>query len=109
MTVTASPSTASLADSSATPAKRNRRRSDADKANDRMTRTPLHKRIIGMLLRAGHTPEAWQVESLAATFVANRVTPTDRELVAELMRAPWFPKPRRRHYRVGEHGWRTTS
>jgi hypothetical protein len=88
------------------PKKRDRR-AEADR--HRMTRSPLHRRIVGMMRRSGFTPEAWQVESLAATFTANKVTPTDEELTRGLMAAPWYPKPRVRRWRVGETGWRTRS
>jgi hypothetical protein len=75
-----------------------------------MTRTPLHRRVVGMMRRAGLQPEAWQVESLAATLVANHEEPTDEQLLHQLMAAPWFPKPSRRHWRVGEGGgWATSS
>lgn len=58
---------------------------------------------------AGHEPQPWQVRSLIATLAANRELPTEREVLESLMAAPWFPKPRRRHWRVGETGWRTHS
>lgn len=95
------------------PAQRDRRREakrhQRKQGHARMMRTPLHRRITEMMRRAGHTPESWQVESLAATFIANRVAPTDEQIVRELMSAPWFPKPRVRRWRVGETGWRTRS
>lgn len=53
---------------------------------------------------AGFELEAWQVRTLIASTVANHEEPTDEDLMRALMRAPWFPKPRRRHWRVGEGG-----
>lgn len=89
------------------PRKRDRR-AEADR--HRMTRTPLHRRVVAMMRRAGFEPEAWQVESLAATFIANREEPTDEQLIRELMKAAWFPKPRRRQWRLGEGGgWAVRS
>lgn len=72
--------------------------------------TPLHRRIVGLCRRAGIEPEVWQVESVAAALVANHEEPTDAELMRALMRAPWAPKPCRRHWRVGEGGgWAVRS
>lgn len=84
------------------------RRAEADR--HRLQRTPLHRRIVGLCRRAGIEPEVWQVESLAATLVANHEEPTDAELMRALMRAPWAPKPGLRHWRVGEGGgWAVRS
>lgn len=100
------PSTRNLTDLRPTP-KRNRR-AEADR--HRMTATPLHRRIVDKMRAAGLEPEAWQVESVAASLIANGEQPTDADLMRELMRAPWTRKPGRRHWRLGEGGgWATTS
>lgn len=54
--------------------------------------------------RAGFEPQPWQVRSLLATLAANGELPSDEQVTRSLMAAPWFPKPRRRHWRVGEGG-----
>jgi hypothetical protein len=69
----------------------------------------IASRVIRAMRGAGLTPHGWQVRSLVATLVANREEPTDEQIVAELMRAEWFPKPRVRRHGVGDLGWRTTS
>lgn len=87
--------------------KRDRR---AESARHRMNRTPLHSRIASMMRAGGMEPEAWQVESVAASLVANREEPTDEQLTVSLMAAPWFPKPTVRKWRVGEGGgWAVRS
>ena len=69
-----------------------------------MTNSPMRRRVAGVMRAAGIEPEPWQVESLAASLVANGEQVTDEDLTRALMRAPWFPKPSRRHWRVGEGG-----
>ncbi len=93
--------------------RRNRTRSDRAKARDRMTRTPVHRRFKRLMESAGMVPEAWQVESLVATTIANRDESEEdrnRREHEELMRAPWFPKTRRQHWKVGQGGgWAVRS
>lgn len=86
--------------------KRNRR-AEADR--HRMARTATHARVVAAMRAAGMEPETWQVEALAASLIASRDEPSDRELIEELMRAPWFPTPRVRRFGVGDPGWRTSS
>lgn len=69
------PSTRNLTDLRPQP-KRNRR-AEADR--HRMTATPLHRRIVTMMRAADLEPEAWQVESLAASLIANGDQPTDAD------------------------------
>lgn len=88
------------------PRKRDRR-AEADR--HRMMRTPLHRRVVASIRRAGHEPVAYQVESIVATMVANHEEPTDEQILLALMAAPWFPKPRVRRHGVGGPGWRTAS
>lgn len=74
------------------------------------TKRALSARVIRAMKSAGVPPQGWQVRSLVATLVANREEPTDEQLLHQLMTAPWFPKPSRRHWRVGEGGgWATSS
>lgn len=68
------------------------------------TKRETAARIIRAMTAAGMTPHGWQVRSLVATLTANRELPTDEEIVQSLMQAPWYPKPRRRHWRIGEGG-----
>lgn len=90
------------------PKPKRNRRAEADR--HRMTATPLHRRLSALLRAADLEPEAWQVESLVASLIANHEEPTDAELVAALMRAPWSRKPGRRHWRIGEGGgWAVRS
>ena len=90
------------------PKPKRNRRAEADR--HRMTATPLHRRIVTMMRAADLEPEAWQVESLAASLIANGDQPADVDLIRELMRAPWSRKPGRRHWRVGEGGgWAVRS
>jgi hypothetical protein len=67
-------------------------------------RRELADRINAAGRRAGVKLLGWQVRSLMATMTANDEAPTDAEITRSLMSAPWFPKPRRRHWRVGEGG-----
>lgn len=108
--MTGPPATTATTDGNLTdlrPTRKRNRRAEADR--HRMMRTPLHRRIVGMMRRAGHQPEAWQVESLAATLVANRAEPSDEQIITELMRAEWWPKPRVRRHGIGGPGWRVSS
>ena len=79
----------------------------------RNTKAETNRVLTGTIKRlaraAGHEPEPWQIRSLIASLAANRELPTEDDVVRSLMAAPWFPKPRRRHWRVGETGWRTSS
>jgi len=79
----------------------------------RNTKAETNRALVGRIKRAaGHASvelEGWQVRSLMASLTANRATPTDEQITAELMRAPWWPKPRRRHFGVGEPGWRVRT
>lgn len=68
------------------------------------TKRALSARIIRAMKAADLEPVGWQVRSLMSTLVANRDEPTDEQVMHALMRAPWYPKPRRRHWRVGEGG-----
>ena len=88
------------------PRKRNRR-AEADR--HRMTRTPLHRRVCASIRRAGVEPQPFQVESVVATMIANHEEPTDEQILRELMRAPWFTKPRVLHHGIGGPGWRVTT
>ena len=100
------PSTRNLTD--LRPQSKRNRRAEADR--HRLTASPLRRRLASMLKAAGIEPEPWQVESLEASLIANGEQPTDADLTRALMRAPWFPKPGRRHWRVGEGGgWAVRS
>lgn len=88
------------------PTKRDRR---AEANRHRTTRTPAHRRVHAAMVAAGITPEPWQVESLVTALLARRNAATDDALVEELMRAPWFPRARRRPWKIGELGWRTST
>ncbi len=72
------------------------------------TKAETNRVLTGTIKRlcrgAGLEPEPWQIRSLLASLRANRETPTDEQMVLALMRAPWFPRPTRRHWRVGEGG-----
>lgn len=70
-------------------------------------RRELADRFNAAARRTGVTLVGWQVRSLITTTLANHDEPTDADLMRVLMRAPWIPKPSRRHFRVGEAGWRT--
>lgn len=74
------------------------------------TKRVLAARVIRAMKAAGMSPQGWQVRSLTATLLAgqDRLEMTDEQIVMQLMRAPWFPKHRRRRYAVGEAGWRTS-
>lgn len=73
-------------------------------------RQALTARINAAGRRAGVHLLGWQVRSLIATLLVNGTAPTDAEIAIALMRANWFPKPRRRQWRVGEGGgWATRS
>lgn len=68
------------------------------------TKRELSARIIKTMKAANLAPQGWQVRSLVASVMANHDEPTDTQVIEALMRAPWFPKPSRRHWRVGEGG-----
>lgn len=70
-------------------------------------RRELADRFNAAARRTGVTLLGWQVRTLIATTLANHDEPTDEDLMRALMAAPWFPKPRRRNWQVGETGWRT--
>lgn len=74
------------------------------------TKRELSARIIKAMKAANLAPQGWQVRTLVASLMANHEDPTDEEVVVALMRAHWFPKPSRRHWRVGEGGgWAVRS
>ena len=74
------------------------------------TKRHLAGRVVSAMKSAGLPAPGWQVRSLVATLIANREEPTDEDVYRALMAAPWFPKARRRHWRVGEGGgWAVTS
>ena len=73
-------------------------------------RRELADRFNAAARRSGVTLVGWQVRTLIATALANHEAPTDEDLVRALMAAPWFPRTRRRHWRVGEGGgWAVKS
>lgn len=73
-------------------------------------RRELADRFNAAARRSGVTLMGWQVRTLIATTLANHEAPTDADLMRALMAAPWFPKPHRRHWRVGEGGgWAVRS
>lgn len=73
-------------------------------------RRELADRFNAAARRGGVGLAGWQVRTLIATTLANHDEPTDEDLMHALMAAPWFPKPRRRHWRVGEGGgWAVRS
>lgn len=73
-------------------------------------RRELADRFNAAARRVGVSLLGWQVRTLIATTIANQEEPTDADLMRALMAAPWFPKPRRRHWRVGEGGgWAVRS
>ena len=61
-------------------------------------------RVVAAMTAAGLPAPGWQVRSLVATLVANHEQPDHDDVMRALMAAPWFPKPTRRHWRVGEGG-----
>lgn len=74
------------------------------------TKRETSARIIKAMRAAGMEPQGWQVRSLVSTLLANREAPSDAEVIEALMRAPWYRKPGRRHWRVGEGGgWAVRS
>lgn len=89
----------------------------ADRAQDGITgtrpkaaiRRELADRFNAAARRAGVPLLGWQVRSLINSTLANNEAPTDEDLVRALMAAPWFPKPRRRRYQLGEAGWRVSG
>lgn len=70
-------------------------------------RRELADRFNAAARRSGVTLLGWQVRTLISTTIANHEEPSDEQIVLALMAAPWFPKPTRRKYRIGETGWRT--
>lgn len=73
-------------------------------------RRELADRFNAAARRTGVTLVGWQVRTLIASTIADHAEPTDEDLMLVLMRAPWFPKPSRRHWRVGEGGgWAVRS
>lgn len=73
-------------------------------------RRDLADRVNAAGRRAGIKLLGYQVRSLMATLTANDEDPTDEQITLQLMRAPWFPKPRRRGWRLGEGGgWAVRS
>lgn len=73
-------------------------------------RRELADRFNAAARRSDVTLLGWQVRSLIATTLAACEEPTDEDLILALMRAPWFKKPSRRHWRVGEGGgWAVRS
>lgn len=70
-------------------------------------RRELADRFNAAARRTGVTLLGWQVRSLITTTLANHAEPSEEDLVRALMSAPWFPKPHRRRYQIGESGWRT--
>lgn len=80
------------------------------RANPRTsTKKVLAARVIRAMKAHDLKPQGYQVRGLVATLIANRDEPTDEAITAELMKAPWFPKPRIRRHGVGGPGWRVTS
>ena len=73
------------------------------------TKRHVAGRVVRTMKAAGLEPHGWQVRSLVASVLANHEEPTDEQLTLALMAAPWFPKPRRRRYRIGEAGWRVAT
>lgn len=74
------------------------------------TKKVVASKVIRAMNAAGLPPCGWQVRSLTATLIANREAPTNEDVVRALMAAPWYPKPRRRQWRVGEGGgWAVRS
>ena len=89
-------------------------RTSANGITGTRTKAETNRVLTGTFKRlaraAGFELEPWQVRSLIASTVANHEEPTEADLMRMLMRAPWFPKPGRRHWRVGEGGgWAVTS
>lgn len=73
-------------------------------------RRELADRFNAAARRSEVTLLGWQVRSLINSTLAAHEEPTDEELMTVLMRAPWFRKPSRRHWRVGEGGgWAVRS
>jgi hypothetical protein len=68
----------------------------------------LAARLIRLMKRNDLVAEGWQIRGLLKAL--NVDEPTDDDLMRALMAAPWYPKRRRRHWRVGEGGgWATRS
>lgn len=78
------------------------------------TKAETNRVLVGTIRRicraSGlHDLEPWQIRQLVRAL-RDQPAPSDEQVHAALMRAPWFPKRRRRHWRVGEGGgWATTS
>lgn len=73
-------------------------------------RRELADRFNAAARRSGVTLMGWQVRTLITSSLANHEEPSDEDLMRTLMAAPWFPKPRRRHWQVGEGGgWAVRS
>jgi len=74
------------------------------------TKRQLAGRVIELMTVAGLTPCGWQVRSILKALRDCREEPTDAQIAIALMKANWFPKPRRRQWQVGEGGgWATRS
>lgn len=80
----------------------------ADGITGTRTKAETNRVLTGTIKRlsraAGFELEPWQVRSALASLRANESMPTDEQVIRALMAAPWFPKPGRRHWRVGEGG-----
>lgn len=73
-------------------------------------RRELADRLNAAARRSGFTLESWQVRQLVRALASRAVELTDEQILLALMRAPWYPKPRHRQWRVGEGGgWATRS
>lgn len=68
----------------------------------------ISARLIRLMKSSGLEPQAWQIRQLLKSL-HDVDEPSDDDLFRALMAAPWFPKRRRRQWRVGEAGWRTSS
>lgn len=66
------------------------------------------RRLTSALVSVSGMSHAEARERIAATVADIDGELSDEALMRALMRAPWFPKPHRRHWRVGEGGgWAT--
>lgn len=78
-------------------------------ASNREIKRRLHGRAEALLRGLAIPRDGWAIRTAVASIMANHIEPTDEQMVEQLMRAHTFPKPRRRHWRIGEAGWRTRS
>lgn len=67
----------------------------------------MSARIIKALRWLGVEPNGARVRLLLRELYSDNRLPSDDDMYAALMAAPWFPQRRKVRWQIGEAGWRT--